>query len=108
MRTDPSDTGGLFVTRRPGTRPIQYRTPPRLGDARQRRRDAWLAAGRLGVMSLICLSFWGPLPLACLWVGGRTQYLTDSIFGGLAVAVATMIGGLLLGLMVLYGLRLMG
>jgi hypothetical protein len=101
MRTDPSDTGGLFVTRRPGTRPIQYRTPPRLGDARQRRRDAWLAAGLLAVMSLICLSFWGPLPLACLWVGGRTQYLTDSIFGGLAVAFATMIGGLLLGLMAL-------
>src|ERR1044072_3938793 len=52
-------------------------------------------------MSLICLSFWGPLPLACLWVGGRTQYLTDSIFGGLAVAFATMIGCLLLGLMAL-------
>jgi hypothetical protein len=101
MRTDPSDTGGLFVTRRPGTRPIHYRTPPRPGDRRQRRRDAAVAAGLLGLMAVVNLTFWGPLPLACLWVGGRTQYLTDSIFGGLAVAFGTMIGGLLLGLMIL-------
>jgi hypothetical protein len=101
MRTDPSDTGGLFITRRPGTRPIRYRTPPRVGDARQRRRDGLVAAGLVGVMALVNLTFWGPLPLACLWVGGRTQYLTDSIFGGLAVAFGTMIGGLLLGLMLL-------
>ena len=52
MRTDPSDTGGLFVTRRPGTRPIQYRTPPRPGDRRQRRRDAVVAAGLLALMAL--------------------------------------------------------
>ncbi len=101
MRTDPSDTGGLFVTRRPGTRPIQYRTPPRRGDDRRRRTDALVAIGLLALMVLVNLTFWGPLPLACLWLGGRTQYLTDSIFGGLTVAFATMIGGLLLGLMLL-------
>ena len=101
MRTDPSDTGGLFVTRRPGTRPIQYREPPRVGDARARRRDELVAAGILGLMTLVNLTFWGPLPLACLFLGGRTQYLTDSIFGGLAVAFGTMIGGLMLGLMLL-------
>lgn len=101
MRTDPSDTGGLFITRRPGTRPIRYRTPPPVSDARQRRRDELLAAAILALMALVNLTFWGPLPLACLWVGGRTQYLTDSIFGGLAVAFGTMIGGLLLGLMIL-------
>ncbi|HMJ04380.1 MAG TPA: hypothetical protein VK506_15675 [Conexibacter sp.] len=100
MRTDPSDTGGLFVTRRPGTRPIQYREPPRRGDRRQRRRDELIAAGLLGLMALVNLSFWGPLPLGCLWLGGRTQYLTDSIFGGLAVAFGAMIAGLLVGLMI--------
>ena len=52
-------------------------------------------------MVVVNLCFWGPLPLAWLWIGGRTQYLTDSIFGGLTVAFATMIGGLLLGLMAL-------
>ena len=37
MRTDPTDTGGLFIGRRPGTRPIQYRDAPEYrGGARQR------------------------------------------------------------------------
>ena len=30
MKTDPSDTGGLFVGRRPGTRPVKYRRLPEL------------------------------------------------------------------------------
>jgi len=101
MRTDPSDTGGLFITRRPGTRPVQYRTPPRRGDDRRQRLDRLLAAALVAAMVVVNLCFWGPLPLACLWVGGRIQYWTDSIFGGLFVAFATMIGGLLLGLMAL-------
>lgn len=101
MRTDPSETGGLFITRRPGTRPVQFRTPPTRGDDRRRRLDELLALGLLAAMVLVNLSFWGPLPLACLWVGGHVQYVTDSIGAGLFVAFATMIGGLLLGLMAL-------
>jgi hypothetical protein len=101
MRTDPSDTGGLFVTRRPGTRPVQYRTTPRRGDARRQRTDGLVSAGLLAGMVLVNLSFWGPLPLACLWIGGHLQYWTDSVGLGLLVAFTTMIGGLLLGLMAL-------
>lgn len=101
MRTDPSDTGGLFVTRRPGTRPVQYRTPPRRGDDRRQRLDGLIAAGLLALMVLVNLCFWGPLPLACLFLGGRTQYVTDSIGAGLLVAFITLMGGLLLGLMAL-------
>jgi hypothetical protein len=101
MRTDPSDTGGLFVTRRPGTRPIEYRTPPRRGDDRRQRLDGLVAAGLLFLMVLVNLCFWGPLPLACLFLGGRTQYLTDSIGFGLLIAFGTLIGGLMLGLMAL-------
>jgi len=101
MRTDPSETGGLFITRRPGTRPVQFRTPPRRGDDRRQRLDDLIALGLLAAMVLVNLSFWGPLPLACLWVGGHVQYVTDSIGAGLFVAFATMIGGLLLGLMAL-------
>jgi hypothetical protein len=100
MRTDPTDTGGLFVTRRPGTRPPQYRTPPTRDD-RRGRLDGLVAAGLLALMVLVNLTFWGPLPLACLWLGGRTQWITDSISAGLLVAFGTMIGGLLLGLMAL-------
>jgi hypothetical protein len=100
MRTDPSDTGGLFITRRPGTRPVQYRTAPRR-DERRRRLDGLVAAALLAGMVVVNLCFWGPLPLACLWIGGRTQYLTGSIFAGLTLAFGTMIAGLLLGLMAL-------
>jgi hypothetical protein len=101
MRTDPTDTGGMFITRRPGTRPIQYRTPPRRGDDRRQRTDGLVAAGLLALMVLVNLCFWGPLPLACLFLGGRTQYVTDSIGLGLLIAFATLVGGLLLGLMAL-------
>lgn len=101
MRTDPTDTGGLFVTRRPGTRPVQYRTPPRQGDRRRQRFDGLVAAALLAAMVVVNLCFWGPLPLACLWIGGRTQYLTNSIGFGLLAAFVTLGGGLLLGLSVL-------
>jgi len=98
MRTDPTDTGGLFVTRRPGTRPIQYRTPPRRGDRRRQRFDGLVAAALLAAMVVVNLCFWGPLPLACLWIGGRTQYVMNSIGFGLLAAFVTLGGGLLLGL----------
>ncbi|MGB2711985.1 MAG: hypothetical protein WBC33_10750 [Conexibacter sp.] len=106
MRTDPTDTGGLFISRRPGTRPTHYRTPPERGDDRRRHLDELLAAALLGAMSLINLAFWGPLPLACLWIGGHVQYLTDSIGAGLFAAFVTLGGGLLLGLMALKRLDL--
>lgn len=101
MRTDPSDTGGLFITRRPGTRPIRYRRPPRFAGEPRRRLDEALAAAILAVMVVINLCFWGPLPLACLWVGGRTQGLTDNVGVALIVSFATLGGLLLLGLMAL-------
>jgi hypothetical protein len=98
MRTDPSDTGGLFVSRRPGTRPVRYRTLPERGDEQRRRFDDALAVGLLALAVLVNLSFWGPLPLACLWIGGHTQWLTDNVGAGLLAAFTTMIVGLLLGL----------
>lgn len=101
MRTDPSDTGGLFVTRRPGTRPTQYRTLPERGDAKRQHRDELLGYALIGLMAIVNLTFWGPLPLACLWIGGHAQWITDSIGFGLLAAFGTMIGGLLLGLMLL-------
>ncbi len=101
MRTDPTDTGGMFITRRPGTRPVRYRKPPERGDERARRRDGALAAALLGLMVIVNLSFWGPLPLACLFIGGRTQYVTGSVGAGLLAAFTTLIAGLLLGLMAL-------
>ena len=40
MKTDPTDTGGLFVGRRPGTAPVRYRALPERGsESRQRDRS---------------------------------------------------------------------
>ena len=43
MRTDPSETGGLFVGRRPGIAPVHYRELPKRGSYLRRRFDGSLA-----------------------------------------------------------------
>jgi hypothetical protein len=101
MRTDPTDTGGLFITRRPGTRPTQYRSQPRGGGDRRRKLDGALAAALLAAMVVVNLSFWGPLPLACLWIGGRMQGLTGNVGVALVASFGTLVALLLLGLMAL-------
>ncbi len=86
MRTDPSDNGGLFVGRRPGTAPVHFRsTPERGGDLRQR-VDGSLASIMLAAITLLCILCWGPIPLACLWLGSQANYLTGSVSLGLLVS----------------------
>ena len=83
MRTDPTDTGGLFVRRRPGTAPVRYRDLPDEGTARRRRADAVLAHALLGLMVVVNLLFWGPLPaaLAVARRRGRSTSRTTSASG---------------------------
>jgi hypothetical protein len=97
-RNDPTDTGGLFIGRRPGTGPLHYRTPPERGGSGRRRTDAALAAGVLALEVLLCLTLWGPQPLAWLWVGSQVDYHTDSVSLGILSAFAGMIGTLMLTL----------
>jgi hypothetical protein len=88
MRTDPTDNGGLFVGRRPGTAPVRFRSiPERGGDLRQR-VDGSLATLMLAAITLLCLLCWGPIPLACLWVGSQANYLTGSVSLGILVSFA--------------------
>jgi hypothetical protein len=101
MRTDPTDTGGLFVGRRPGTAPIRYRALPNMGSAARRRMDTVLALGIAGVMVFINLLFWGPLPAAWLWIGSRIDYWTDSVSLGIFVAFLGLLLNLVVGLAVL-------
>jgi hypothetical protein len=100
LRTDPTDTGGLFVGRRPGTAPTRYRTQPERGSARRQRLDALVAHAVLGLMVLINLLFWGPIPALSLWVASQVQYQTDSvslgILVGFLVLLALLFGGLAL------------
>jgi hypothetical protein len=92
VRTDPTDNGGLFIGRRPGTAPIRYRTMPERRLGMRRAFDKVFAALLLAVMMLGSLAFWGPIPAAWMWIGAQVRHQTGS--GTLAIAVACL--GLLL------------
>jgi hypothetical protein len=90
-RNDPTETGGLFVGRRPGTGPLRYRTQPvEAGEAR-RRFDGVLAGAILVVETIVCATLWGPQPAGWLWVGSQVDYLTDSVVLGIVTAFAGMV-----------------
>ena len=101
MRTDPTDNGGLFVGRRPGTAPVKYRALPERGSASRQRVDAALAFGIGLLMVFVNLLFWGPLPVAWLWVGSQVDYQTGSVSLGIVTAFAGLMFTLILGLMAL-------
>jgi hypothetical protein len=86
MRTDPSDNGGLFVGRRPGTAPVHFRALPKRGGNLRQRFDGSLASILLAAIVLLSLLCWGPIPLACLWVAAQINYLTNSVSLGILVA----------------------
>lgn len=101
MRTDPTDNGGLFVGRRPGTAPVRYRALPQPGSATRRRIDRVVAHLVLAGMVLVNLLFWGPIPAGGLWVAAQVQYRTDNVGLALLVGFAVILAALMLGLMVL-------
>jgi hypothetical protein len=90
-RNDPTNTGGLFVGRRPGTAPLRYRGEPERKDGRRRLVDRMLAGGILALETLLCATIWGPQPAAWLWVGSHVDYLTDNVVLGLLTAFAGMV-----------------
>ena len=97
-RNDPTDTGGLFIGRRPGTAPVRYAADPEMGSPGRRRADRVVAAFVLLVETLVCLTLWGPQPVAWLWVGSQVDYHSGSVSAGIAVAFAGMIASLMLTL----------
>src|SRR5437588_7850750 len=86
MRTDPTETGGLFVGRRPGTAPVRFRAVPQRGTEARQRIDGSFAALILAAMVFVSLTCWGPIPVACLWIGSQIDYLTGSVFLGFIIA----------------------
>jgi len=97
---DPTDTGGLFVGRRPGTAPLRYRAQPVTAGQGRRTADKVLSGGILLLETLLCLTLWGPQPVAWLWVGSQVDYLTGSVSLGIAAAFAGMVGTLMITLAV--------
>jgi hypothetical protein len=92
MRTDPSDNGGLFVGRRPGTAPVHFRTLPKRGSELRQRFDGSLAGILFAAMTALSLLCWGPIPLACLWIGSQANYLSGSVSVGLLVSFIGLFG----------------
>jgi hypothetical protein len=99
-RNDPTDTGGLFIGRRPGTAPLRYRDPPEPGGRRRQMADALLAGAVLAAEALVVLSAWGPQPVGWLWVGSQVDYRSGSVFLGITVAFLGLIASLILTLMI--------
>ena len=97
-RNDPTDNGGLFVGRRPGTGPVRYRVRPAVGSPALRRFDRVLAALLLVIETLLLVSLWGPQPVAWLWFGSQVNYWTDSVVAGITSAFIGLIATLFLTL----------
>lgn len=93
---DPTDTGGLFVGRRPGTGPVHFKQAPPGTSRRQLRRDAGLAHALLAVELILCLSLFGPQPLGWLWIGSQVEYLSASATMGIVTVVLGCLASLML------------
>jgi hypothetical protein len=102
MRNDPSDNGGLFIGRRPGTAPVHFRVLPQRGSYRRQRLDDVLASLLFVAIVLLSALCWGPIPAACLWIGSQAQYLSGSVSVGILVEFAAMFA-LLFGMLSLLG-----
>ncbi len=97
---DPTDTGGLFIGRRPGTAPVKYREEPPSARAARQRADRAFAAFLLAIETVLCVSLWGPQPVGWLWVGSRVNYWTDSVSAGIVSAFLGMLFSLFVTLMI--------
>ena len=73
---DPTETGGLFIGRRPGTAPLRYREQPvEAGPC----AGAWTRSSRpaiLVVETLLLTTLWGPQPAGWLWIGAQVYHAT--------------------------------
>jgi hypothetical protein len=97
-RNDPSDTGGLFIGRRPGTAPVRFRDLPEDTGQRRRRADGLLAFALLGLELVLCLSVFGPQPLFWFWAGSQVQYLTGFVTAGISTIMLGCLASLFITL----------
>ena len=70
---------------------------PEVEPASQRRRrwDALLAHGLLAVELLLCLTLFGPQPLAWFWIGSQVDYQTGYVTAGIATIMLGCLASLL-------------
>ena len=98
MRTDPTDNGGLFIGRRPGTAPVRYGRLPRRGSPLRVAIDAVVSVAILALMALLTASLWGPLPVGAMWVASQLSSSNVGIWILIAFALvlALVFGALML------------
>ncbi|WP_022928262.1 hypothetical protein [Patulibacter americanus] len=98
MRTDPTDNGGLFIGRRPGTAPVRYGRLPERGSKRRIAIDAVASAVLLGLMALLTAALWGPLPVAAMWISSQvaSENIGVWILLAFALVLAFVFGTLML------------
>ena len=99
-RNDPTDTGGLFIGRRPGTAPLRYRGTPAQGSPARQRLDRLMAAGLLAIETLLCLSLLGPQPAFWMWLGSHVEYWTGYVTAGISTIMAGCLASLFLTMVV--------
>jgi hypothetical protein len=92
---DPTDTGGLFIGRRPGTGPVRYHDVEPASQ-RRRRADGVLAYALLAIELLLCVSLFGPQPLGWFWVGSQVDYQTGYVTAGIGTIMLGCLASLLL------------
>jgi hypothetical protein len=92
---DPTDTGGLFIGRRPGTAPVRYRKAEPSSE-RRRVADNLLAHVLLAIELALCLSLLGPQPLGWLWVGSQVDYQTGYVTAGISTVMLGCLASLML------------
>jgi hypothetical protein len=92
---DPTDTGGLFIGRRPGTGPVRWRDAKPSSEGR-RRTDNWVAHALLALELVLCLSLFGPQPVAWLWIGSQVDYLTGYVTAGITTVMLGCLASLML------------
>ena len=90
-QNDPTNTGGLFIGRRPGTAPLRYREEPVRAGAARRRLDSALAGLILLGETLVLATLWGPQPAGWLWVGSQIDYQTGNVVLGIVTAFVGML-----------------
>jgi hypothetical protein len=99
-RNDPTDTGGLFIGRRPGTAPLRYRGTPVVGSRARQRFDRALAWLLLSLQLLLCLSLFGPQPLGWMWVGSHVEYWTGYVTAGISTIMIGSLASLFLTMVI--------
>ena len=75
---------------------MRFRDDVAPASEQRRRFDELLAGGLLAVEVLLCLSLFGPQPVAWLWIGSQVDYLTGYVTAGIATIMLGCLASLML------------